>query len=52
MVFVSRKGTLEVSRVMKEEKLTFFSLRVKSYLLESRKLLIVFPLRDSIVKLN
>lgn len=52
VVFVLRKGTLEELRAMKVEKPRFFSLRVKSYLLESRKLLIVFPLRDSIVKLN
>lgn len=49
--FVSQKSMLELLRAVKVEILDF-SLRVRSCLLESRKLLIVFPLRDSVVKLN
>lgn len=49
--FGSQKSMLELLRAIKVEILDF-SLRVRSYLLESRKLLIVFPLRDSVVKLN
>lgn len=49
--FVSQKSMLELLRAVKVEILGF-SLRMRSCLLESRKLLIVFPLRDSVVKLN
>lgn len=49
--FVSQKSVLELLRALKVEILDF-SVRVRSCLLESRKLLIIFPLRDSIVKLN
>lgn len=49
--FVSHKSVLELLRAVKVETLDF-SLGVRSCLLESRKLLIVFPLRDSVVKLK
>lgn len=48
--FVSQKSMLELLRAIKVEILDFYL--SASCLLESRKLLIVFPLRDSVVKLN